>query len=277
MTATLALRAPASCPGAAALAAAVTERVGRLAFVDEAADLQVEVRMRRGVIGWHANVVTRSRDGEVLGERDLEEPSPDCRAALGPLALVVALVIDAPTVRRAARAAPAQTEVDLGLRGRVAVGRTPLWSGGIGLYGALALADFLALRMDVTASLPGAEGAPPGALDAWGGDAGLSLCPRVDEGPFRLDLCGGAAAGFVRASGVGFDVDESTTAATVDVAVWARPGLKLDALHVGLGVGVGLGVLRPTFVSVSAAGDVPRYEPSLVWGEVELTLGVALD
>lgn len=279
----LELMAPGECGTREELARAVEARVGRAPFVGDAGVI-VDVRVEPAAIGWRAEVTTRAGE-RVLGRREIEEPSPSCAALWESLAFVVALVIDAPTLRPSLQRADASagdeaepTEVTLGVLGRGAVGRAPFWSGGLGAFVLVDVGGFVPIRVDALAFLPGREEADGRAFEAWAVDAAISVCPHVEADALRLELCGGLAGGLVHARGSGFDVDEEALGGTLDVEVWARPGLRLDRVVLSLGVGAGVALLRPGLVRVGTTGALGSvYEPSLFWGQLEAAVGIAID
>jgi len=93
------------CGGAPAIAKAVEDRLGRHAIVSPAeADLSIEARADRSghPLLWHAVVVLRRADGEILGIRELGSAADDCSELRSAVALATALMID-PDAALAAR------------------------------------------------------------------------------------------------------------------------------------------------------------------------------
>ena len=98
------------CVAGAALERAVEARLGRAVFTDEAqAPLLIRLTLaRHGQGQWAANLALEASDGRPLGERQITSRGAHCSVLDESLALVVALLVDAPLaaqVEKEARAA----------------------------------------------------------------------------------------------------------------------------------------------------------------------------
>lgn len=250
-------------------------RTNSLAATSDHADVFVDVHARRSESGWEAEVVTRARSGQILGRRALEGDDRECTPMIAPVAFVVALVVDAPTLRAEVEEVKPPREVVVGVAGRVVAGATPLWSGGAGAQVTIDPGRGPVVRVDAFAYLPRREGA---SLRAWSAQLGVSLCPRITHRSLRLDLCAEARGGFVRAAGVGFDDSLSDLQPTLDLGVWVRPSVRVRRAVLGFGLGASVAALRPEFVFVDGAGTTQRlYRPRIFGVQLEVSVGFAFD
>jgi len=94
-------KAPDACIGAADLAQAVEQRLGRPIFGSEP-EYRVEGTMVEGTSPrWKARMTLVSSVGEVLGTRELSGDDADCRALDGRIALAMSLTIEPQLQRKA--------------------------------------------------------------------------------------------------------------------------------------------------------------------------------
>jgi len=85
------------CIDAVGLKRAVELRLQRRAFrADTSATLDVRVQLSHSAAGFRADLTLRARSGALLGRRSLLTAAPHCSALDDSLALVVALLVDAP-------------------------------------------------------------------------------------------------------------------------------------------------------------------------------------
>lgn len=83
-----------SCIGAVELGQRVERLVGPMLVAAPAGQVSVEGRIARVQHGFHAQIVVSDAHGAVLGTRELDSPSEDCRAIDDKLAFVIAVAID---------------------------------------------------------------------------------------------------------------------------------------------------------------------------------------
>jgi hypothetical protein len=93
------------CGGATTIAHAIEERLGRAAIVSPVdAELSIEAYAERSGRPplWHAVVRVRTREGVLLGSRELASAADDCSELRAAVVLVAALMIDPDAARRPA-------------------------------------------------------------------------------------------------------------------------------------------------------------------------------
>jgi hypothetical protein len=83
-----------SCPAAQELERAVTARLGRDPFAEDAREAIEASVARSGDSAWHVQVQVRDAEGKAIGRRDLDTEASDCRAIADATALAIALAID---------------------------------------------------------------------------------------------------------------------------------------------------------------------------------------
>ena len=99
-------KAPDACIGAADLAQAVEQRIGRSLFGSEP-QYRVDGTMVEGASPrWKARMTLVSSAGEVLGTRELSGDDADCRALDGRIALAMSLTIEPQLQRKAPEPKP---------------------------------------------------------------------------------------------------------------------------------------------------------------------------
>ena len=110
-------KAPDACIGAADLAQAVEQRLGRPIFGSEP-EYRVEGTMVEGTSPrWKARMTLVSSVGEVLGTRELSGDDADCRALDGRIALAMSLTIEPQLQRKAPTTNPELRVTELRVTG----------------------------------------------------------------------------------------------------------------------------------------------------------------
>jgi len=242
------------CIEASALSAAVEERLERRVFVnDRTPDLHVNLELDKARKGWRARLLLEDSRGNELGRREIVTTARDCSALDASLALVVALLVDAPPIPPApvAPSEPANppspaprpaTAVVLprdtfaprepfrfDVRGSalLAVGLLPGVAPGAALSLSLLPPHFVEFALS-------AELFMPRRVDHGGGRGvevrhfrfGLSVCPLAHETPrYRLAGCGGQTVGRIEAQGFGFD--QNGTAKELSYGLTLGPVFRL--------------------------------------------------
>lgn len=256
------------------LAAAVTARLGGSPKQVTRSALVIDGEIAPSATGWRVVIHTTDAHGAVLGQRELNEAAADCRAIDDKLVLVIALIVD-PELLDAVAVPPVAPN-----RGEVVAPRAPWQFGasvaavtsrgmlpgfGFGASVAAVIEPPHAWPLELGATLwPRTRGfaAPGGAtfLQLTGGGA---LCPRLVA---RVSACIGAQAGELRATGFGYDQNESQRQFLFDATAELRLNWSLRAgpLPIGARIGVGTWVplSRPRFVFRDAGRDVPIYQPA---------------
>jgi len=277
-------RAPGAerCIDAATLTAAVEARIGRSVFTtDRDPAVTIEGHVRPGDRGWHVTVTVRGAD--TAGERELDEPAPDCRALDDALVLVIALIVDPDAVMR--EPAPPQPPSP---PPPAAVPVTPPppappapisrpWhiEAVAGVIGA----GFVLPGGSIGGSLGVSIDAPtlPPVLvrgTLWREDehdeaaqgarfrlitAGLAMCPQA----WQLALCGGVELGRMTGRGVGFDRNQESAAFVAYLAVEPQVSVSVSprlALTASLGSWIPL--VRPQFVFDQGGEPMALYQPA---------------
>jgi hypothetical protein len=250
LTATLDVkRAPGAerCLDAPTLAKAVEARLGRSVFANASPELRVTVALERLPDGiWRAQLLLEDAKGEALGRRELVSAEPSCEALDPSLALVVALLVDAPptpplappTPTDASTAPPPAPPPPTPIRIPPAP-PTPdePWQFGAALSAALSLGWLPSVAPGASLALSAEPPrlpelvvfaqlfAPRRTESAGGGGVevsllrlGLAVCPSVYRGTsLRVAACVGQTVGRTRATAFGFD--ENRRAADLTYAV----------------------------------------------------------
>jgi hypothetical protein len=257
-----------ACITAHELAQRVEARLGHATFVSAAqADLFVDARVDRAGRGWAATVAASRANGAHVGVRKLASANRDCHSLDEDLVLVVALVIDplatsSPPVPAPAPpvAAPAHRDV---IYVPVPVpGSTPRWSFAARIattvLGGVLPSPAPGLELSVAATPPGAWAIELGAIvtrrtstdDETGHGADLRLavvtlavCPELLERErFRLQLCGGGAAGALAVRSHGLDPGAGGDHAAGLLFSRARGSVRLGG---GIDAAIDLGMIVP--------------------------------
>ncbi len=232
------------CLDAPALERAVDVRLRRHAFrADSPVTLYVEVVLTKAPqIGWQAQISVRDAAHALLGSRSIASSAAHCSSLDDSLALVVALLVDAPPAPPPAPASSTPTSTETATPAEASA--TPIslppdthaprepWQLGLRAGGALVVGALPGAAPGVEAGL---ELAPPRAPTiqlfgktfftrranradrAAGADFSasafvLELCPiALQSGALSWAACGGQAVGWVRAKSFGFDVNTSSS------------------------------------------------------------------
>jgi hypothetical protein len=268
-----------------------------------AADLAIEGRVEpREGSGFRAVVVVTSSGGAVLGDRTVESTADSCAQIEEPLALIVALLIDAEAARVVAPAptlsapppppppapalpapppAAALAAPRLRLEAQVApslsLGVVPGLGPGLGVHAVFGIDGGFAGRL--------------GAEFAWGSEAlagssevlvrlaggSLAVCRMFGGAQIGLDLCAGVELGALSAQprGLAGSADQES--------LWAVPELLASAawhpiapLAIRLGLTLGAPVVRDRFTYQDGSSVREAFVPSVVIGRVSLGIGVFL-
>jgi hypothetical protein len=290
-----------ACIGNKELAEAVERILGRRVFVSaSAADVVVEGHVDRAAGGWKATVSISDEHGTLLGTRELETAAGDCRAMDGPVAFVIAVMIDpdaaarppapielppvqpAPSPLRAPPPAASRWTIapevgltaTLGELPSVAWGTTLAVRLGPPAFGVQLLGSYFFPQTATIPSIPGASGHFTWAY------AGAALCPTVAQLPSAsLIACAGAAGGVLTATPRGLANEQGATNFDALAVLRARVEWRFtSAVFAVAQGGTDVPFQRPAWTATSAAGDVvPVFCSSAVAGEANLTVGVTID
>lgn len=301
------------CIDAPELASAVEARLGRRVFgVRTPADLDVRLKLERPRSGeWRGDLRLLDDAGNELGRRDIVTKAKDCSALDASLALVVALLVDAPPnlpPERVSEPAPAPTQTPAPAPPPPAPRKTTLrlpedsyaprepWRFTAALAGAgalgvapeplLGVAAVFAFRPPrspafrlggeffptVVAELEPQRGAEITLLRV-----NLDVCPLEHASePFRLGACVGQRVGWLRVRGFGFDEnlesDELSYALDLQgTAWWSVAG----GFGVMLAVALEVPLLRNAYIvgaDSAARQELKRSSP--IAGSAQIGAGV---
>lgn len=297
-----------TCTSEAAVKRAVEARLARSVFVEQSADVSVEVKVepRDEAGGWVANVTLRAQGGNWLGARELQTPSPRCSDLDEPLSLVLALMVDVPkdelppppeTPVAAPPPAPRILRVpapqpptpapraerrrafhgELGVGGVLGVGLLP--DLALGFRGSILLRPPGFWPVELGALLyrrAQAQSAGGGSdFDAAGAD--IAVCPlQVDSGSLRGLACATQSLGRLNVSGYGFDENQEHSRFYALFGVRARLALGLTSWLAGrVSANVEVPVTRDEFYFTNAEGErerVFRSAPLVGSGELGMEL-----
>ncbi|HTU58489.1 MAG TPA: hypothetical protein VMF89_08645, partial [Polyangiales bacterium] len=259
------------------LARSVEARLGRAVFADTQAELALRVDFSRFEREWRAQVSVADAAG-ALGQRELTTAAKHCSALDDSLALVVALLVDAPPQppRRPppSAAAPAQptpaATTPLALpretyapRAPWTVGVRALAHAGLGLLPGLAVGAELGfglrapegplLILFVQHDLPRTQREEPGqrGVRLFLQRAGLDVCPwSPDFGRVRLDVCAGQRLGRIVATGVGFEENARVQRVSLSLVLGGDARWPLsENWRILTGVRLEVPLLRPRFAA----------------------------
>jgi hypothetical protein len=261
-----------NCADVERLRVAVEQRLGRTA-IDAQAELTVRVSFEpRSPSGWLARITLEDDNGRRLGEREIVTTQKSCADLDTSLALVTALLVDAPPEPPPESPSP-ETSVSpepkptrllepqpepeppppppepwrfmIGVSGLASTGRAPGVTAGARLDFDVRPPSFIWLKLEARADLPRTvqDEASGAAADFRHGSLALAACPYVGEGSPSLWLCAGQQLGVSQVSGSALDVNREQT--RVGLVVFARAILAIHAagpmwLRVGLTGGVPL-------------------------------------
>lgn len=242
LTATLDVKRTAgaeACLDAPALAKAVEARLGRSVFGGTNPELRVSVALERLSDGaWRAQLLLEDAKGVALGRRELVSAEPSCSALDPSLALVVALLVDAPPTPPPPPPAEVAPSPPPPLPPPTPIRIPPPppapeepWQFGAAASGAVALGWLPSVAPGVSLALSAepprvpelvllAQGFLPRrteSADAQGVElslirVGLLVCPALLRGNgIRVAACAGQTVGRIRAEAFGFDENRRTT------------------------------------------------------------------
>lgn len=283
--------APRGCAAEARVAADVQHLLGGPVIVARSqANVIVTVRFVRANGGWLARLHFAETDGRALGKRELHSAESDCASLDGPVALVIALTLEATRPQATLQLPPPPGELP-------ADEREPPWRaishvalvGSGGLLPGFALGAELSLGIEPPAFVPvhlrtaiwpnleDTDAGRGGRFTAW--YAGLGLCPGLAENQHAgVELCVGADAGMLSATGVGLDYTHSPSRplvqARADIGAWVR---LAGPFSVGLQAGAAVPFVRPRFVYTREDGSdeqVHRPWPVVPSGALSLRFEV---
>lgn len=304
----------AQCIDARALKRAVELRLQRPAFrPDLPATLNLQIAIeRKPDASWDAEIVMRDSSGAVLGTRSIATRAAHCSALDDSLALVVALLVDAPpgaatgadhqperATSPPARApvTPAKTPTitlprdtpaprqpwlfELTLEGTAAIGLLPGVAPGVelGVGGtAPALPEIRIFSGLYPERQEQRAGANAGARFSFV-NVGLELCP-LDRalGAVHWIGCAGQTLGWLRVAAFGFDENTTTTHLSYTLLAWTGLTIPVAKSLAGrLGVRAELPLERGTFsYGTRAGGQRDLFETKPVAAVLDLGLIVRL-
>jgi hypothetical protein len=275
--------APPGCVKEPTLEKSVEELLKRPVFVAEAdADVTIEGRAEpRDAGGWTGTLTMRARDGRALGTRSLVSESADCRALEGPLAVVLALLVDLerrevvlelpvpespPPAPAPAAAPPAPAPLPptepRGPSGAIALGARAAW----GFLPAVDEALVLRGEVDLDADYGGAfdlglwrperadDSGPSGEFSAW--LFGLALCRALARSEaVHAGLCLGVSAGSITGYGIALSEAATERRNYLEATTRAEGALRVAGpLEIGAELGLGVPFTRPRFYYALADG-----------------------
>jgi hypothetical protein len=289
-----------ACGGAAAIAKAVEQHLGRAALVSPAqAEFSIEGRAERDGEHYRAVLVLRDSGGAQLGMRELESDVAECAELRENVALAVALMIDPEAVLHPAppRQAPPPTVVVQRVEVPVAVEPPVPWKvepavsvvfgGGFmpgASVGALVSTTLLPPRfwpVEIYGGVWGAQGVAAQAsattrfTSAFGG---LGLCPlRVRGDDLSFQLCAAGQVGVVDSDPTGFVTAQGGSLPTVHLVADAHLSLHLTTAVAGrLGGSLAFALLRSQFVFDDSAGTQQLFNAPLLAATADLGIAVTL-
>jgi hypothetical protein len=310
LTATLDVkRAPGAeeCLDATALAKAVETRLGRAAFRGASPELEVTVELERLPDGvWRAQLLLEDAKGQALGRRELLSAEPSCAALDPSLALVVALLVDAPPAPPVEPPPPSDTSVPPPPRPLpppptpIRIPRAPPppeepWRLGASLSAALSLGWLPSFAPGASLALSAepprlpelvafAQFFAPRRRDSAEGRGvevslmrvGLAVCPSLYRGSsVRVAACVGQTVGRVSATAFGFDENRRSADLGYAVEVGGLFQLSLiGPLTFRVFPGVEVPLTRNVYVSGPERAVLFRSSPVAARGE--MGLGVEL-
>ena len=297
-----------SCIAGAALAQRVEGRLKRKVFVSASdADISVEGSIGpspKSAPGFRALLRVTSRDGKVLGSREVETRGAHCDAIDEKLSLIVSLLIDpdagneeeaegtplpppandAPPRERVvivhdvAPAAPPDERwsFELTVAATALVGLQPGVGVGIAPSFVLHPPRFWAVLVGggiaASSSTDPVQGA---SAEASLTDGVLALCPLdTTQGRFEALSCAGALVGALRSRGVGFDTTSSSSSLVAGPLAMGRVRLSLAGPLVAyLAAELVVPVAHAEVGYRTAAGEGTLFRTSAVAGIGELGIG----
>ncbi len=256
------------CATRDAVIADVQQLLGRFAFVEpSAADLTVTVRIERRDPHWVARLQLLSAGGEARGERELLSEEQSCHALDGPIALVMALMLEARRLRSTVHLPPPplpeekdeevwQGQAHAGLA--VSGGLLPGLALGAHLSAGLAPPGFVPIHLGVTIwpAVEHLSDGRGGSFSAW--HAGLEICPDfASSSRGAVGICGGVEGGLLTGTGIGLDYAHAPARGSVQLGAGLTGSLTIAGpLSVHLQAGAAVPLHRPRFVYTASSGAV---------------------
>jgi hypothetical protein len=296
-----------SCGGAAAVAKAVEQRLGRGALVSPAqADLSIEGRAERVGTGLRAVLVLRDGSGAQLGVRELESAATDCSELRENAALAIALMIDPDAVLRPppapstpATVAPPAPEVviervevpapeperpapwQVRPAAGVIIGHGFLPSTSVGALVSTTLAPPKWWPATIYAGVWAAQGlTAEGAASVSFTSAfvGLGVCPlRTKGAAASFQACAAGQLGAVQSSPSGFTTASGGALPTVHLVADAHLTFALIGnLSAQAGGSLAAALLRSQFVFDSPGGSQMLFDAPEFAATADLGLAVVL-
>lgn len=292
----------AQCMDAERLRVAVEQRLGRT-VIDAEAKLIVTVTFEaRQPKGWIARITLSDDQGRRLGERELVTNAERCDDLDSSLALVTALLVDAPPEpvdeqpstpeqpppkptrllepqERQKPPPPPPAEpwrLMVGLNALGSFGHTPHIKPGARFDFDARPPEFVWLKLELRLDLPSTfedESTGAGAELRYAGGA-LAICPWVGERSPAVWLCLGQELGWIQARGLELDLNREHS--RIALQIFARLGLALHAVgplwfRVGLTGGVPL--MRDRYIFSGSDGQTHELfstQPVVATGELGL-------
>ncbi|RLB63641.1 MAG: hypothetical protein DRI90_06390 [Deltaproteobacteria bacterium] len=277
------------CATRDAVIADVQQLLGRSALVQRSqADLTVTVRIEDRDPGWVARLQLLSAGGEARGERELLSDEQSCHALDGPIALVMALMLEARRLRSTVHLPPPplpeekdeevwQGQAHAGLA--VSGGLLPGLALGAHLSAGLAPPGFVPIHLGVTIwpAVEHTSDGRGGSFSAW--HAGLEICPDfASSSRGAVGICGGVEGGVLTGTGIGLDYAHTLARASVQLGAGLTGSLTIAGpLSVHLQAGAAVPLHRPRFVYTGSSGavqEVHRPWPVVPTGTLSLGFDV---
>jgi hypothetical protein len=273
------------CPTAEQTEAAVEAILGHRAFPAGACSIKMTGRTRalEGG-GWQADLSFAKSDGEALGDRSLQSRTWRCAALKDPVALVIALMVEAgeseATLQLPAPMPPPESSsepaVTMGAGASVSSGLLPNTGFGATVDFGWMVGRWLPLRFASTYWFPDSAGRAGYGGQFWAWTGGAGVCPTlVSSTVVEGTLCADVQAGIIHGTGVGLPNAGSPTKPYGEAEVHVRLSFPLwSSLQAFVQLGAAVPWLRPRFVYLDVGEPVYVHRPeALVWSG---GVGVAL-
>lgn len=294
------------CIDQASLGAAVEVRLGRpLHAGDGPIDRVIEGRVDPiATGGYRVRISVEDDQRASVGERELVDPSADCRDLDDKLVLVIALIVDpdrgaglpgsptpppptpepaaatpakqVPTIGRTVE--PPRASVVLGASGETVIGVVP----GLDVLGQLSLtvdpASLPAIAISLGKWADAQQVVAAGGVRFTAISAGASVCPGL--GTYRgikTMICLGGEVVRLGASGFDFDANDQRTEWIIDVTGEVGVTIPIRGRwSATAGIGSWLQLDRPRFVYTDGSSTRAIFQSSVVAGVGRIGLGVRL-